>query len=200
MKIFSNISFGKKLKATCQVKTDSGEAKPCQIYELNKKDDIDYFCKLKKSKEWSNGEYLEITNQMMLSPLTNRGLRTYSLETKEDGCIGYISTHDFDFIKDKTYVEFLETCPQYTSENKRREIKYIGQTLLAFVVGLADKEDKTRVCISSTAPKSRKFYTKGCGFRQDYNGKDGLILNSQSYEKFLNRHKENTGKEIEFIA
>lgn len=199
MKIES-ISFGKKLMARCQIKTNSGEIKPCEIYELKKEEDIDYFCKLKKNPEWENGEYIEITNQMMLSPLLNKGLRTFSLETKDEGCLGYISTHDFDFIPNKTYVEFLETCPQYTSQNKKRKIKYIGQSLMAFVVGLAQEQNKTRVCITTTAPKSKKFYSRACNFRQDYNGNDGLILNSQSYQKFLNRHKENTGKEIEFIA
>lgn len=200
MKIFPNISFGKQLMATCQVKTRNGEVKPCKIYEINKKDDIDYFCKLKDSREWADGEYLEITNQMMLSPLLNNGLRTYCLESDEDGCIGFVSTQDFDFIPDKTYVEFLETVPEHTSLNKKRGIKYIGQTLMAFVVGLAAKEDKKRVCVSTTAPKSKKFYTKGCGFRQDYRGQDGLILNAQSYNKLLDKHRTNTGKEIEFIA
>lgn len=200
MKIFSNISFGKQLMAKCQVKTTSGGTIPCKIYELDKKEDIDYFCKLRKSEEWEDSEYLEIANQMILSPLLSDDLRTYSIENEQEKCIGFVSTQSFDFIPDKTYVEFLETCPEYTSKNKKRGIKYIGQTLLTFVVGLAAKEDKKRVCIPVTAPKSKKFYTRGCGFRQDYNGKDGLILNAQSYDKLRVRHKENTGKEIEFVV
>ncbi len=199
MKILS-VSFGKKLVAKCSVKTATEKEKPCEIYELSKKDDIDYFCKLKNSPEWEDSEYLELTNQMMLSPLLSNGLRTFSLETKDNVCIGFVTTIDYDFEPNKTNVEFLETCPMYSSKNKEREIKYIGQTLMAFVVALAQKNKKDKVCVPTVAPKSKKFYGKACGFRQDYKDNDGLILNKQSYEKFLKKHQTNTGKEIEFIV
>lgn len=199
MQILS-ISFGKKLIAKCSVKTANAQEKPCEIYELSKKDDIDYFCRLKENKQWQNSEYTEITNQMMLSPLLNKGLKIFSLESKNEGCIGYICTQDFDFIPNKTYVEFLETCPMYSSKNKKREIKYIGQTLMAFVVALAQKNKKDKVCVPTIAPKSKRFYGKACGFRQDYKDNDGLIINRQNYNKFLRKHEEKTGKEITFIA
>lgn len=196
----SPVAFGKHLMANCQIQTNTGKAKPCKIYELTKEEDIDYFCQLKKSPQWVNSEYLEMTNQMMLSPLLSNGLRTFGLETEEEGCIGFVTTVDYDFEPNKTNIEFLETSPKYIAKNKKRELKYIGETLMAFVIGLAQKNEKDKVCVRTVAPKSRKFYGKACSFREDYKGKDGLVLNKQSYNKFLDKHKEKTGSEITFIG
>lgn len=193
-----NLSFGKTLTASCGIKTNAGNIKQCNIYELDKNDDKDYFLKLKGNPAWENSQYVDIVNSLMFSPHISLDIKSYAMEDSDGACLGYIRTIADGRKKEKKRITYLETCPQYSAENKKRELKYIGQSLMAFIVGLAKKEDKDRVCIPSVTKSATKFYEKKCCFKKDNVTIDGLILKNKNYDKFLKKHKRNTHTDITY--
>ena len=70
----------------------------------------------------------------------------------------------------------------------------MGETLLAFVTKLAQKEKSHLVHISIPTTSSIPFYTDKCGFKIQ-EGR-GLILESEDYKKFIAQNEAHTGKKI----
>lgn len=194
----NNLSFGKTLAASCSVRTNTGDVEQCNIYELDKKDDKDYFLKLKNNPSWEDNKYLDIVNSLMFSTYISLNIKSYAMENSDGDCLGYVRAISDGREHEKKSITYIETCPEYSSNNKKRELKYIGQSLMAFIVGLAKKEDKDSVCIPSVAKGASKFYQKKCFFKKDKTSTNGLVLNNKYYDKFLKKHKKNTQSEIKF--
>ncbi len=193
-------SFCKKLVATCNVKTRNDNSKECNIYQLDKKKDTRYFLNLGESRNWDENKFLGISNQLMLSPLLSSHIIPYVMEDEKGDCLGYISVLKDEDKGEKASIQYLETCPKHSSNNKERQIKYIGESLLAFVVSLAKNEDVARVCVPTYSSSAKPFYYWKCCFREDKDKKDGLVLDRRNYDKFLDRHNKKVGSEITFIA
>ena len=160
----SNINFGKTLIANCMLPRKSAKPLPCKIYEIKTTDDKDYFLKLSKKDMWRDGDYVHEMDDEFNSEVT--GQRTFVMENQKDKCLGYVIVEtDFD-TPDKSDIVYLETCPKYKSSNPKRTIKYIGETLLAFVVKIAQKDNMKSVCIPVWTTTAENFYKENCGFQE----------------------------------
>lgn len=197
----NSVLFGKSLVASCNVKRKTGELEECDIYELDKKEDFDYFLKLKNNPDWANGKYVTITNNLFLSPYSSKRANMYAIEDKFGSCLGYVRTISVDDCEKNEQIEFLETCPTLSSNNKKRQVKYVGQSLVAFVVGMAKRENKQSVYVPIVAQSARKFYQKKCYFKNDTAFKNcGVVLENSNYDKLLKKHRKNTHSAITYYV
>lgn len=194
----SNISFAKTLAATCHVKTKSGDFEQCKIFELDKFSDKNYFQKLTKDQTWDGNSFIDTLNYLMQMPYSNYHERTYAMENKNGECLGYIrTTMGYDIEQDEK-ISHIETCPKHKTKNKDREIKYIGQTLIAFLVGRAKKENRKGIYIESYLDEAKKFYEEKCNFKPISSRAYELTLSNKDYDSFLEEYKQNTKCKIKY--
>ncbi len=188
--INSSFSFGKRLEAKCHILKDNSPYK-CGIYSLNPNDDYDYFLDYNRSLQWKNSIYWKNMDEE-LRDFTDHE-KFYVMEDANDDCLGFIKVRSERKKSPKTVI-FFETNPHYAGSNENRSIKYIGETLLAFVTKLAKKEKSHMVNISIPTTSSIPFYTDKCGFKiQEGNG---VILTSEDYKKFIAQNEAHTGRKI----
>lgn len=189
--IRNSVYFGKSLVASCKLPRKSGIPLPCKIYEINTTEDRDYFVKLTQKDIWRGGSYVWEMDDEFNSEVW--GQKTYVMENKSGKCLGYIAVGtDFDDLN-KDGIAYLETCPKYKSANSKRTIKYIGETLLAFAVKIAQKNNMETVRIPVWASTAEDFYKENCGFKED---EYGLYLNSSEFQTFLSKNEAHTKSEI----
>lgn len=198
-KVDLNISFGKTLVATCQIKSKSNDVQKCNIFELNEKSDCDYFEKELKRDEWENSKYMKAMHQIMNSPFLSKSTRTYSLESQQGDCLGYIATLELNTAKNKENIQYLEVCPSFAFANGERNLKYIGQSLVTFLIAQAQKEGKSKVCVPIYSTSAKDFYYKKCGFEYDEERVDGFAIERKNFDKALDNLKNKTGAEINFV-
>lgn len=189
-------SFGKKLVGTCQIKSSNDEAQCCKIYELTPQRDKFYFHKLKNNPNWQDNKYLGIMDGLMQSPAPSTNSRAFCIE-KDNECLGYVRTQENG---DKTQIDYLETCPKYQTKNKQRNTQNIGQTLLAFIITLAKKDEKEEIRIPYPAKSAIPFYKKKFNFRTEDIGTKKLILDEDKFDKALEKYNKNTGVNLELKA
>ena len=128
----SPISFQKSFMSNATVLQD-GKPLDCKIFEVNYKDDKDYFDKVQNDKNWKKAVYLdEIVEDF---PYDFPYEKIYTIENSKEDCLGYLSIDVFD--KHKLEVNLIETCPKYSIRNEKRGIQNIGQELMNFLVRIA---------------------------------------------------------------
>lgn len=195
----SNINFGKTLVATCQIKSKSNDIQKCNIFELNDKSDCDYFEKELKRDDWANSKYMKAMHQIMNSPFLAKSARTYTLENSNGDCLGYIATLILNTAKNKENIQYLEVCPSFAFANSERNLKYIGQSLVTFLIAQAQKEGKSKVCVPVYSTSAKDFYYKKCGFEYDDERVDGFAVERENFSMVLDSLKNKTGSEINFV-
>lgn len=188
------------LVATCQIKSKTNEVQKCSIFELNEKSDCDYFEKELKRDEWANSKYMKAMHQIMNSPFLAKLARTYTLENSNGDCLGYIATLILNTAKNKENIQYLEVCPSFAFANGERNLKYIGQSLVTFLIAQADKEGKSKVCVPVYATSAKDFYYKKCGFEYDDEREDGFAVERENFPNVLDDYKIKTGSEIRFVV
>ncbi len=192
--INNSLSFKKKLEAKCCVLKDS---KPysCKIYSLDAQKDSDYFMDYSRSLQWQKSIYWKDMDEE-LKYFTDHE-KFYVMEDKNNDCLGFIKVLAERKKLPKSVI-FFETNPQYASSNSNRNIKYIGETLLAFVTKLAQKDESFMVNISIPTSDSIPFYRDKCGFNSSQG--TGLVLVSDNYKKLIEQNELHTGKKIRLRA
>ncbi len=183
------ISFKKTLIKNCTIPDKKNHPTPCAIYKLDLPEDNDYFSKVLEDKKWKNSQFLEGLNYS--TQIYGEYGDSYVLESANGDCLGYVCTSDNKKTKIKD-VDYLETCPNFARRNVRRDLRYIGETLLAFVVELADENNFECVRIPNALKRATKFYTEKCGFEQDPKFETSKILLEKDYDKFLEQNKKHT--------
>lgn len=182
----NNISFQKKLVATCSYRTPKG-FKPARIYQLEDiPEDKDYFEKLEEKKDWKNGQYFLYSLDHDMNNGYAEGV--YVLENNKNNCLGYVET--FNSPEDRLILEFIETKPSH------RALSYIGETLVNFVSQLAKQKGKKRVHVIYPESHAKGFYKK-CGFKNDET--IGMNLMCDDMDELAKRNFEHTKSEINFL-
>ena len=86
------------------------------------------------------------------------GERTYVIESKAGRCLGYIFMQTDYEDQTEEEIVYLETCPKYQTKNSTRSLKYIGETLISFVIGSLDKTKTEAVIIKAYSKTGKPFY------------------------------------------
>ena len=194
MKISKNISFGKTLVATCQIPKSDKSVSSCKIFELDNTEDKNYFEKLNVSPNWTENRFLWVMKRLMQSKSIGKDHDTFSIENKSGDCLGYINIISHKSPFNKKSIQYIETSKDDT------ETKLTKQSLVAFIIEQAKREDKEKVSVLAFDKNTRKFFTKECGFKHSIDNGYDFVLDKKHYDKFLEKHKQKTGSEITFIS
>lgn len=200
MKISSvnQINFQKKLVAKSGV-IKEGKNKRVQIYELDRELDKRYFEKALYNSNWINKSYyLADIDEEFETAGSNQHF--YVMEDKKGRLLGFslLTRNENDIL------EYLETCPKYSiNSGEKRKIRYIGETMLAFLSKLSQKANRD-LCVFSIAPRKETFdfYYKYCGFEQNPSSKDiksAAILKKENIENLIKQNEAHTNSSIELF-
>lgn len=187
------ISFEKKLVATCTIQRNNKPAS-CNIYELDRNEDKDYFSKLEQKKDWEENTYLNEANYSLEEDFPRE--KIYCLENKRKQCLGF-AVVEKRYDEEVYDLDLLETCLPYSFRNKERTTKYVGETILSFIAKLAIKDNISKFCVPISSTFARKFYNN-CGFEKG-KGLDGLVLYDFYFDKLIEQNENHTKGKIELI-
>ena len=194
---FSNIFFQKKLVAKCKV-GEQGLTKNAFIYQLEKPLDCDYYSDQELALEWKHSFYLkEVKDDISKSTARNdkSKFEHYVMENEDGLMICYSA------IRQKhngEHLEYIETMPCLSSYNiADRKIKYIGETMLAFLTTIASKLRKDLIVPNiAQRPKTLEFYYRLCKMHP-LDG--GAKLEKKDFDKLLKQNETHTGSSIELV-
>ena len=194
----SQYSFKKSLVANCSIIKKESTSIPCQIFSLNQVDDIDYFEKAKNFDEWKSARYLCYLKEDLKTIDDYEDYSIYALESLDGDCLAYS-----EIVKkpnDVDEVLYLETVPNQTFLNSQKStLKYIGETLLAFMVKKS-KEEKSRKIELHPSIASTSFYVENCMFSPPKSDVEPYYLPVNRYSKFLKKNEEHTKSTIELVG
>ena len=143
----NKLSFQKELRANCAILKDK-KSYPCEIYQLSPIDDVDYFI-MHKRDGWEDALFWKLLKDNFKILYNNEKL--FALEDN-NRCLGLINISEAENTKD---VIVIETQPQ----SKDKGYKYVGETLISFVVGLAKKDKTQQVTIPVSLNSAKDYYS-----------------------------------------
>ena len=188
------ISFQKTLVKNCNIPDKKNYPHPCAIYKLDLPEDIDYFSKAQRDKKWDKNRFLDEVESCFQCAIDEES--NYVLENSKGDCLGYICTSD-DYENKIKEIMFLETCPHYAQANPKRGLKYIGETLLAYAVELADRDGFNCVDIPKASTKATQFYTDKCGFEENEDDPMEKTLYKKDFYKLIKQNQEHSNVKAE---
>lgn len=192
--LLNNICFQKKLMAKCMVGEPSNQKK-AKIYKLEYPQDINYYTKYDKSSEWEGSFYIDRMPENFSDYVPN--IDYYVMEDADGQMISYSVLKRKKNCNDLQYIETMPKMSSYNMSN--RKTKYIGETMLAFLVGVTKKDNKSfHVSRIAQRPKTKSFYFDLCKFTPINDGLGGF-LDKENFKKFIKRNVSHTGKEIEMV-
>lgn len=194
----SKVSFQKTLVANCAVIKKDNTKVPCSIYDLNQHEDSDYFEKIPNKTDWNGARYLCYLKEDLAEFDDKPNRKIYSLENKNGDCFGYSEVlYDDDNINE---ILFLETVPtQNFSSREKSSFKYIGETLLSFIVKQS-KEQKVKNIEVQASIASTNFYKDKCFFRLPKKETAPLYLINRDFSKLIKQNEEHTKSSIELVC
>ena len=198
MKInFNNqASFQKKLVATSRIGEGATRQK-VRIYELDSFEDRADLDKLYATSTWDKSYYVEEINEEFAKKFTTsiaQDSHFYLMENtkKEPICVSVLNKAH----KKKNQLDYLETAYAYSSYGDgTRRVRYIGETMLAFLVKMTKKEDKNfEVPDVAQREKTKNFYFKQCGFEKISDRV--AYLKRKKFKGFIASNRSHTGSKI----
>jgi hypothetical protein len=199
MRITNNITFGKKLVATCNLPIQNGSTMPCNIFELNNNEDKDYFEKLKNKPIWNGSKFLRSMDGLIKSGSIGKENDTFSLENQNEECLGFISVITHKKPQNRKFIYTIETAPKYSSQKREKTTQQIGRSLVAVIVKQAQQENRDKVSVLAFNSDERKFFKHNCGFKVGDDNGFSYILPKKHYSKFLEKHTKTQNSKIDFI-
>lgn len=193
----NQISFKKTLVAKCAVLKKDNTSIPCEIYNLTEKEDLDYFEKIPNKKDWNKARYLCYLQDDLQTLDEKKNRKIYTIESQNGDCLGY---SEVDYNENGTNeILLLETVPTQNFANKdKATFKYIGETLLSFLVKKAKKEKAKLIELQATI-FSINFYKNKCFFKSPKKEIDPIYLKKRDFSKLIAQNEKHTKSTIELI-
>ncbi|MBQ4122890.1 hypothetical protein IJD44_04110 [bacterium] len=191
----NKISFKKELVAKTSLCSKKEGEVPCSIYRLEEDIDKHYFFKINNFQDWDSADYFSFMaySTSILNALCHDDKDFYVLENNDGDCL---SCAQVSKSKNNYTLDIIETVPKYTNPYSKRNsspIKYIGQTMVAFLAKLAQKNEKEYIRVISTID-TKPYYTDVCFFDED-----PLVLYSRKFSELIEKNEENTNSKIELV-
>lgn len=197
-----NPSFQKQLMAKGNVLKNN---EPCavSIYKLNKREDKKYFKDLyEREEDWEFAYYLKFIKDQFEHSLKYRltkgqKLEFFAIEDSKNNCLGIVEVDNAK--KDKQNIAFIETFPMNRETN---EFKYIGETLLSFLVKQQNiQENPKEIIVKMAMLEAQPFYVKShFNFKNDGCTHYYMFLPKENEDLLLESNKAHTKSEIELVG
>ena len=194
------ISFKKQLVATGAY-LSNGESKPCFFYQLKGEEDKLYLEKVLRTDEWQNVELVDSLTDNMVNFSNDE---FYSIEDSKGNCLGATEIYD-ETIEgmDTKSIHIIETCPKFSTKNEQRNVKYIGESILAFIAKLCKNENKEMIYIPNADTSAKPFYKDKCFFEEktvaDEYGELPVFLMDEAFDDLITQNENHTQEQIEFV-
>lgn len=196
--LLNQFSFKKTLVANCSVIKKEDTVLPCQIFSLSQKEDIDYFEKVNNSKDWECARYLCYLKDDLKTIDDDEDYSIFALETLDGNCLAYA-----EMVKKTQNVDevlYLETVPSQTYLNSHKATcKYIGETMLSFMVKKSKQEKSRRVELHPSI-SATSFYLDNCYFSKPHCETDPFYLPRYRYPNLIDKNERHTHSSIELIG
>lgn len=198
-KNYFNLGFGKTLRANCSVLKD-GKQFPCKIYQITPFEDTFYFSDKNNASHWEKAHYWSQMQSLFEEECMRENVYApeedvFVLEDENKNCLGFIDIATFKDDKPRKSVIFIEKCP-----NLKSGFKYIGETILNFIFGLAKQENLDYVCIPMWVTKALPFYINKCGFKYSQDSENGLFYPKERFDNFIEQNKSHTHSAIDYAS
>ena len=193
----NSIFFQKKYVADCVV-GDTNSRQKARIFELNSKDDLFALHKMHYKENWQGSYYLkEITEEFEEYLDKDTDDKYYSLETPEGDvlCLSVLNK------RDKTnYLEYIETAPKISCYNREnRAMRFIGETMIAFLAKLTRLEGKNLVIKDIADRKlTQNFYFNHCHFTPV--SANNAIMENERLTNLERLNENHTGSTIDILC
>jgi len=192
----NNFAFEKKLVAKCKVGTGENRQK-AKIYEIEYPQDITYLHKISLDEDWNGNFYIDQIEDDFENAPKKPNEHFYVMEDSKGNCL---CISELDKANEKqNSLDFIETAPFLSTYNRNgNRIRYIGETMLAFLVKLTKNENKKRFFIPLVANRERtlNFYYVQCGFNRQ--GTTGSLV-KKNYDKFIHSNEQHTNSSINLV-
>lgn len=196
MRINNNcdVAFLKTLKAKGGIKYQN-KILPVFIYQLDDNEDLIEIRGLRAQTNWQGSYYLDDVAIFGKNYL-NRGFNIHTIENDTGNILCYSL---IDEAPKQVDVILLETAPKLSRYNSNRDVKYIGETMVAFLATLAKSKNKDLV-VKGVADrrKTQDFYFSLCKFSRL--GDENAILKKRTVKKLVESNEKHTGKKVELIG
>ena len=194
------ISFKKQLVATGAY-LSNGESRPCFFYQLKGEEDKLYLENVLRTDEWQNVELVDSLTDNMVNFSNDE---FYSIEDSKGNCLGATEIYD-ETIEgmDTKSIHIIETCPKFSTKNEQRNVKYIGESILAFIAKLCKNENKEMIYIPNADTSAKPFYKDKCFFEEktvaDEYGELPVFLMDEAFDDLITQNENHTQEQIEFV-
>lgn len=193
----NKVNFQKRLVAKCTV-GEKENSKPVKIYELNKDTDAIWLHRAYFNTDWQGNYYLNDIIDEFEETSRDNGDKYYIMEDEKGRAL---SCAVLDTKRNKQFaLDYIETAPRLSQENPiSRKTKFIGETMLAFMVKIAknNKKDFKVKCVAPR-PETEKFYFEQCGFRPIQ--RQSAILDFEKFPDLIEQNERHTGSTIEILG
>lgn len=197
MRINNNLStlpFLKILKASGAIK-DKDKITPVSIYQLDDNEDLIEIRNLKTKPNWQGNYYLDDVAIFGKNYL-NRGFDIHTIENDTGDILCYSL---IDETQNHVDVILLETAPKLSRYNSNRDVKYIGETMVAFLATFAKSKNKDLIVRGvADRRKTQDFYFSLCKFSRM--GDENAVLKKRTVKKLVENNEKHTGKKVELIG
>lgn len=186
-----NIPFEKKLRASCSV-LKNGSNIPCKIYQLEPENEEDrtYFEKEKNKNLWQDSVFWGEIKDIFDTVYLNEDI--FVLEDNEGNCLNITNTAN---LGKTTELVMIETAPSV----KKAGYKYIGETMLSFVLGLIKKGSSNIFSVPIYRAEAKEFYVDKCGLK-DEKSPYGLYMDKSDFDKLIIQNQNHTQNTINYLT
>ncbi|MBQ3641771.1 hypothetical protein II906_07610 [bacterium] len=194
----SPISFCKMLRANTAV-LSSKKPLSVSIYQLDKKEDKGYFDNISNKDSWNGADLIDVVQEHFDTNPDDNKRKFYTMEDYWGNCFGILET--LDLPNRVNQVSYLETCPEYAKQNKKRKVKYVGETLLTFATGISKNRGDNFVKIRKPMTRALPFYTSKCFFeRPQQKTSKMLVLPKEKFDDLIEQNSSHTKTTMEFFV
>jgi len=195
MKIANTSLFKNSFTSRLVAKTshESGcKRKEYKIYQLNKDDDAHYFDDM--ISDWPCPMLVQDARWEFFE--RRKADEFYVLENSNKEILAFakISNHKKDCVE----LDLIETKPWLAFRHSNRKSKYIGETMLSFLLKRTQMEKnkffKAPHCISI----AQGFYEK-CGFEHDEVEARKMFKTRETFDELIEQNEKHTGSKIELL-
>ncbi len=186
-----NINFQKKLIALGAIK-QGDISKGVKFFHLDKISDMSDLQRAQKSVNWHGNYYLNDIvdgNGYHISRFD-----VYTMEDEAQNILGYSVINQKG---SQTLLDIIETAPKFSTYRESRPLRYIGETMMAFIATISGKKD---IGVNDIAqrPKTKNFYFSQCRFSKNKLD-DGATLKKTNFKKLIKSNEAHTGKKVELV-